>query len=90
MTITTKKMEFVPGSEGMLLSVNADMPATEALNLSAELAEGAQLFINRLYESVDDGGYVNLAELQALSFLTEAASILNRSVLKAMNARGDE
>tara|TARA_Y100000815_G_scaffold269104_1_gene291259 strand:- start:51 stop:317 length:267 start_codon:yes stop_codon:yes gene_type:complete len=80
----TTVAQFSIGAEGCLMRVDAGMPAGEALELAANLAEGIQLLSERLYDAVNDNSeIVHLSELRSIGFLGEVVSALSRSVYRA-------
>lgn len=59
-----------------LVATKADMPATEALEVAADLSSGLMQILDKFAVAVNDGELVYVDELRALSFLAETANAL--------------
>lgn len=92
MSITTETLSFAMGEEGsLLLGIEPDMPATEALDLAADLADGVKQLCDRLVDAIDsDGGPVLACEIRAIGFLADTTGALARSVERSMKRAGGE
>lgn len=91
MNLRTRSLSFAMGEDGGLLNVEPDMPAAEALELAADLADGVHHLCDKLNDMVDsDDGAVLACEIRAIGFLAETASALTRSVERSMKRAGGE
>ena len=91
MNLQTRSLSFAMGEEGGLLRVEPDMPAVEALDLAAGIADGAQYLCQRLHDVInEDCGSVLACEMRAIGFLAETAAALTRSVERSMKRVGGE
>lgn len=85
--IRTTEMQFINGQAGHLLRVDPDMPASDALALAGELAEGVELLCKRLSDDLDEGESAYVSEVRAIGFLGETASALIQSVARDLKAK---
>lgn len=90
MSLLTSSYDAVCIDDGPLLQVVAGRSAEGALGLAAELSEGIQLLLDRLYDDVGsaDADLVFCAEIKAISFLAETTSALTRSVRRSIQQGG--
>lgn len=90
MSLLTHAYDAFCVDDGPLLQVVAGRPADAALDLVAELTEGIQLLMERLYADVGsaDADLVFCAEVKVIGFLAETASAITRSVNKSIKQGG--
>ncbi|TBU86778.1 hypothetical protein [Phytopseudomonas dryadis] len=82
---TTETCAFLmlPGG-GHLLETKDACEMKTSLEVASSLAEGVRLFAQRLADDINDGGFVHLDEMKALSFCAEAAAAITTSVSRSI------
>ena len=89
--LQTTLVSFANQCRGELLSVRAGVPATEALRLARNLANGLQCIAGHLGDVINSGDDLHyLDEMSALGFLSETVAALIFSVERGMEAQGGE
>lgn len=89
--LKTTEVSFANQCHGELLSVRPGLPATEALGLARNLANGLQCICGHLGDVINYGDELHyLDEMRALGFLSETVAALIFSVECGLERAGGE